>query len=57
MGEVESLQEEEEEYRDNIPENMQGGERYEQAEAACDALSEAVDSISPAIDSINEAMG
>lgn len=55
MGEVESIQEEE--YRDNIPENMQGGERYEQADAACDALSEATDSISAAIDSINEAMG
>ena len=46
-----------EEYRDNIPENMQGSERYEQAESACDSLSEAVDSISAAIDSINEAMG
>ena len=55
MGDVESLQEEE--YRDNIPENMQGSERYEQAESACDSLSEAVDSISAAIDSINEAMG
>lgn len=31
-------------------------ERYEQAEAACNALSEAVDSLSSAIDSINEAM-
>lgn len=57
MGDVEILQEEEEEYRDNIPENMQGSERYEQAESACDSLSEAVDSISAAIDSINEAMG
>ena len=57
MADVEAIQEEEEEYRDNIPENMQSGDRYEQAEAACDALSEATDSISSAIDSINEAMG
>ncbi len=57
MADVEAIQEEEEEYRDNIPENMQNGERYEQAEFACDALSEATDSISAAIDSINEAMG
>ena len=57
MADVEAIQEEEEEYRDNIPENMQSGERYEQAEAAGDALSEATDSISSAIDSINEAMG
>ena len=55
-GDLEGVQSEEEEYRDNIPENMQGGERYEQAETACDALSEAVDSLSSAIDSINEAM-
>ena len=27
--ELETLLEEEEEYRDSIPENMQGGERYE----------------------------
>ena len=56
-GAVEDIQEEEEEYRDHIPENMQSGERYEQAEAACGALAEAADSISSAIDSINEAIG
>ena len=31
---LEELQSEEEEYRDNIPENMQGSERYEAAEEA-----------------------
>lgn len=30
-GSLEDLQSEEEEYRDNIPENMQGSERYEKA--------------------------
>ena len=33
---LEDLQGEEEEYRDNIPENLQGSERYEKAEEACD---------------------
>lgn len=35
----------EEWYMDNIPENMQGGRRYEAAEEACDHLQDAVDSI------------
>ena len=33
---LEDLQAEEEEYRDNIPENMQESERYEKADEACD---------------------
>ena len=37
---LEDLQGEEEEYRDNIPENLQGSERYEKAEEACDTLSD-----------------
>ena len=32
--ELESLMEEEEEYRDNMPENLQGSELYEKADAA-----------------------
>ena len=31
---LENLQAEEEEYRDNMPENLQGSERYEAADAA-----------------------
>lgn len=42
-GSLEELMAEEEEYRDNMPENLQGSERYETAEVACDALQEAVD--------------
>lgn len=41
-SEIEEIKSEEEEYRDNIPENMQSGERYERAEAACDSLEEAL---------------
>ena len=33
-GSLEDLQAEEEEYRDNIPENMQESERYEKADEA-----------------------
>lgn len=50
------LKEEEEEYRDNMPENLQGSERYEKAETACDNLDSAVSSLEEALDSINESM-
>lgn len=33
-SELEEIQSEEEDYRDNIPENLQGSERYEKAEDA-----------------------
>ena len=32
-------------YMDNIPENLQGGERYERAEEACESLEAAVDTL------------
>ena len=51
---LEDLQGEEEEYRDNIPENLQGSERYEKAEEACDTLSEAVDGQENIITSLGE---
>lgn len=53
--ELEVLQSEEEDYRDNMPENLQGSERYERADAACDSLSEAVDYLDSAISNIEEA--
>lgn len=34
---------EEEEYRDNVPENLQSSERYSTSESACEHLSEAHD--------------
>lgn len=55
-GGLEDLQAEEEEYRDNIPENMQKSERYEKADEACDNLSSAVDSLEEAISSIEAAI-
>lgn len=47
---------EEEEYRDNIPENFQSGERYERTEEICESLSDAVSSLEDATSSIEEAI-
>ncbi|MCI6468167.1 MAG: hypothetical protein MSA90_22220 [Faecalicatena sp.] len=52
---LETLQEEEEEYRDNMPENLQGSERYEKADEACDNLYTAVSNLEDAVDCINVA--
>ena len=55
-GSLEDLQAEEEEYRDNIPENFQSGERYEHIEEICESLSDAVSSLEDATSSIEEAI-
>lgn len=55
-GSLEDLQTEEEEYRDNMPENLQGSERYEQADDACSNLSDAVDNLDEVISSIEAAI-
>lgn len=52
---LENLQAEEEEYRDNMPENLQCSERYEAADAAVDNMSSAVDALDEAISSIESA--
>lgn len=49
------LHDEEEEYKDNMPENLQSSERYEKAEAAVDALGSAVSSLEEVLDYIEEA--
>lgn len=53
---LEDLQAEEEEYRDNMPENLQGSERYEVTDAACDNLSDAVSDLEEVISSIEAAI-
>ena len=55
MLEIEELQQEEQEYADNMPENLQGSEKHEKAETAAYALDEARESIQSCIDSIEEA--
>ena len=52
---LENLQAEEDGYRDNMPENLQGSERYEVADAAVDNMSSAVDALDEAISSIESA--
>ena len=52
---LEQLAEEEEEYRNNMPENLQGSERYEKADEACDSLNSALDSLDEAVEHIDEA--
>lgn len=55
-SELEDLQFEEEDYRDRIPENLQGGERYERTSEICDSLSDAVDNLEEAVNNIEEAI-
>ena len=44
---LETLKEEEEEYRDNMPENLWGSERYEKAEEAISNMEDAMASKTP----------
>lgn len=52
---LEDLQNEEQEYLDNMPENMQQGDRGQQAEEAISALEDAVSSIDEAISRLEDA--
>lgn len=52
---LDEVRDEEECYKDNMPENLQNSERYEKAEAAVDALENAICSLEEALDSIEEA--
>lgn len=44
-GELETLQQEEQDYADNMPENMHGNERHEKAEGSAQCLQDAVDAL------------
>ena len=54
MQEVEDIKAEEEDYKDNIPENLQGGEKYEIAETAIENLEEAYNSLDDIIGSLED---
>jgi hypothetical protein len=45
---------EEQEYMDNMPENMQGGDKYSAAEEAVSSLDSAITDMDTAIESANE---
>ena len=53
---IESCRDEEQEYMDNMPENLQESEKYCAAEDAVDNMNEAYDEIGEAIDSVESAM-
>ena len=54
LDDIQAVIDEETEYRDNIPENMQGGERYEMADSACDSLQSAYDTLESAKDNLDD---
>ncbi len=54
-GDLESLRDEEQEYYDNMPENLQSGEKGQLAEQAADALDIAVSSLEDVLNSVDEA--
>ena len=52
---LETLKEEEEEYRDNMPENLQESDRYQRADEVCNMLQEALENLDNAYQQIEEA--
>ena len=52
--ELESIKDEEQEYADNMPENLQGGERHEAAENAVYGMEDALSDLESAADKIEE---
>lgn len=54
--ELETIKDEEDESGENMPENLQGSERYEQSETASGNIDEAMEYLSSACDSIESAM-
>ena len=53
--ELESILNDEEEYKDNMPENLQGSEKFEKTESACEAMQEALDQLEEVINNIETA--
>lgn len=51
---VETCKDEEEEYRDNMPENLQGSEKYSLADEACDNLEQAYEYLEEMEEKVNE---
>ena len=56
QSDLECLRDEEDEYRDNMPENMQYGDKYDRSEMSSESMYEAIESICSAIESIEEAI-
>lgn len=54
-GVLENICSDEQDYFDNMPENLQGGQRGMDAENAIDAMNEAIESMENAIEAAEEA--
>lgn len=54
-GMLEEIRDDEQDYFDNIPENLQCSEMAEASEEAIDAMDEAIESLESAIESVNDA--
>ena len=52
---LEEILDDEQDYYDNIPENLQGSERSEASETAISLIEDAIGDLDSAIDNINEA--
>lgn len=55
VNDIEKVKSEEEDYMDNMPENLQGSDRYSKAEEACECLESAIENIENAIEDIDTA--
>lgn len=55
-GIIDDVRYEEQDSMDNVPEALQGSERYIRMEDACDALEKAYDYCDSAIDALNDAI-
>ena len=56
LSDVKELLDEEEHYRDNLPEELQESDEYEIADAICDDLSDDMDALDDAVNSILSAV-
>ena len=54
VGEIETLRDEEQDYFDNMPESLQGGEKGDKAQTAIDALDNAVSSMQEVESNLSE---
>ena len=56
-GEIERICNDEEDYHDNIPDNLQDSDRAMSSEEAIDSLNEATENLENSIDALENAMG
>lgn len=52
--EIEYIRDEEQEYMENIPENLQGSERYETAEEAVGLLDDVINNVADAVSTLSD---